>query len=326
MGSSDWSDSHYSDRAATRKATGASAFSYTDTTMASTPASARKAHDKMDPKGVTRESRDSDAHPDSVAVAVLFDVTGSMQTIPRVLQENLPKLMGMLVRRGFLKDAHVLFGAIGDATCDKAPLQIGQFEAGIETDDDLGRIYLEGGGGGQNTESYELGMYFASRHTSVDCFEKRDKRGYLFIIADEKPYECVKAREVTSVIGDSLQADIPLTDMVEELQEKWDTYILMPSTGGAHHSDKRIKARWVDLFGQHVIDFDPSHVSETIASIIGASEGFDADAIDSALDDVGSSHAKRSVSTALSTVTKGGGLSTNVVSGSLVKSGRKASV
>ena len=326
MGSSDWSDSHYTSRSAARKATGTSAFAYSDTTMASTPASARKSHEKMDPKGVTRESRDSSAHPDSVAVAVLFDVTGSMQTIPRVLQENLPKLMGLLVRRGFLKDAHVLFGAIGDATCDRVPLQIGQFEAGIETDDDLGRIYLEGGGGGQNTESYELGMYFMSRHTSIDCFEKRDKRGYLFIIADEKPYECVKSHEVKNVIGDSLQADIPLTDMVSELQEKWDTYILMPSTGGAYKTDRSIKPYWTKLFGQHVIEFDPSHVSETIASIIGASEGFDADAINSALDDVGSGHAKKSVSTALSTVTKGGGLSTNVVSGTLAKSGRKASV
>ena len=326
MGYSDWSDSHYADRAADRKATGASAFTYTDTTIKSTPSHLRKAHNQMDPNGVTRESRDSDAHPNSVAVSVLFDVTGSMRDIPRVLQENLPKLMGMLVRRGFLPDAQVMFGAIGDATCDQAPLQVGQFEAGIETDDDLGKIYLEGGGGGQNTESYELGMYFMSRHTNCDCYEKRDKRGYLFIIADEKPYNKAKRTEVSKVIGDSLQDDIPITDLVDELQEKWDTYILMPSTGGAYKTDKTIKPYWVELFGQHVIEFDPSHVSETIASIIGASEGFGTDAINSALDDVGSGHAKRSVSTALATVTKGGGLSTNVVGGSLAKTGRKASI
>lgn len=325
MGHSSWSDDHYSDRAANRKATGASAFTYTDTTLKSTPSHLRKVHAQMDPNGVTRESRDSDAHPNSVAVSVLFDVTGSMQTIPRVLQENLPKLMGMLVRRGFLPDAQVMFGAIGDATCDQAPLQIGQFEAGIETDDDLGKIYLEGGGGGQNTESYELGMYAIARHTSIDCYEKRDKRGYLFIIADEKPYASVKRGEVSKVIGDSLQADIPLTELVDELLEKWDTYILMPSTGGAHKTDRTIKPYWVELFGQHVIEFDPANVSETIASIVGASEGFDTDAINSALDDVGSSHAKHSVSTALATVTKGG-LSTSVVSGSLMKSGRKSSL
>ena len=59
-----------------------------------------------------------------------------------------------------------MFGAIGDATCDRAPLQVGQFESDNRMDDDLGRILLEGGGGGQKTESYELAMYFMARHTA----------------------------------------------------------------------------------------------------------------------------------------------------------------
>ena len=58
-----------------------------------------------------------------------------------------------------------MFGAIGDATCDRVPLQVGQFESDNRMDDDLGRIVLEGGGGGQQTESYELAMYFMARHT-----------------------------------------------------------------------------------------------------------------------------------------------------------------
>jgi hypothetical protein len=78
-----------------------------------------------------------------------------------------------------------MFGAIGDATCDRAPLQVGQFESDNRMDDDLSRILLEGGGGGQKTESYELAMYFMARHTAADCYEKRGKRGYLFIIGDE---------------------------------------------------------------------------------------------------------------------------------------------
>ena len=75
----------------------------------------------MNPLGVAvRESRDSDIHPESHAVAVLFDVTGSMQKVPRILQENLPRLMGLLIRKGYLEHPHILIGAIGDATCDDA--------------------------------------------------------------------------------------------------------------------------------------------------------------------------------------------------------------
>src|SRR5205085_5425976 len=142
------------------------------------------------PSGVSaRQRRDSGNHPPSHAVSVLFDVTGSMQSVPRILQANLPRLMDLLIRKGYLEHPQIIVGGIGDATCDRAPLQIGQFESGIEIDDDLGKLYLEGGGGGQKTESYELAMYFLARHTALDCFEKRRERGYLFLIGDEMPYE-----------------------------------------------------------------------------------------------------------------------------------------
>ena len=98
-----------------------------------------------------------------------------------------------------------MFGAIGDATCDRAPLQVGQFESDNRMDDDLSRILLEGGGGGQKTESYELAMYFMARHTATDCYDKRGKRGYLFMIGDEMAYPRVKRAEVAAVIGDGLQ-------------------------------------------------------------------------------------------------------------------------
>src|SRR5262245_12095704 len=206
MGGTRWSDDHYRDRARMRAARGKSAFEHDDEVRAGR---AEGVHQKMNPLGVAvRESRDSEAHPTSRAVAVLFDVTGSMQTVPRILQANLPRLMGLLIRKGYLEHPQILIGAIGDATCDEAPLQIGQFESGIEIEEDLGKLYLEGGGGGQTTESYELAMYFMARHTALDCLEKRNQRGYLFVIGDEMPYAKVKRREVASIIGDKLQADL----------------------------------------------------------------------------------------------------------------------
>src|SRR4051794_34691824 len=102
MGSTRWSDDHYKDRARLRAVTGKDAFEHDHAIRNGEVAC--KAHDKMNPKGVKlRESRDSEAHPESHAVGVLFDVTGSMQSVPRVLQENLPRLMGLLIRKGYLE-------------------------------------------------------------------------------------------------------------------------------------------------------------------------------------------------------------------------------
>ena len=80
---------------------------------------------------------------------MLFDVTGSMGRVPRILQANLCQLMGLLLDKGYLAHPQILIGGIGDATCDHAPLQVGQFESGIEIDEDLAKLWLEGGGGGQ---------------------------------------------------------------------------------------------------------------------------------------------------------------------------------
>src|SRR6516162_5490483 len=122
MGSTRWSDDHYHDRAKLRACTGQDAFEHDRAIRDGT--AERQVHAKMNPRGVKfRESRDSEAHPESHAVAVLFDVTGSMRQVPRVLQENLPRLMNLLIRKGYLDHPQIMVGAIGDATCDGAPLQ-----------------------------------------------------------------------------------------------------------------------------------------------------------------------------------------------------------
>jgi hypothetical protein len=272
MGGTIWSDDHYRDRAKLRARTGKDAFEHDDAIRKGLVD--RAVHPKMNPRSVrVRESRDSAAHPRSHAVAVLFDVTGSMQGVPRVLQANLPKLMGLLIRKGYLEDPQILVGAIGDATCDAAPLQVGQFESGIEIEEDLGKLFLEGGGGGHITESYELAMYFMARHTALDCFEKRGQRGYLFVIGDEAPYPKVKRKEVLHNIGDGLQTDLPVEEVIAELQRTYDVYYVLPKMT-QHWDNQTVNRRWVKLLGQNALRLEnPAAICELIASTIGIAEG-----------------------------------------------------
>lgn len=300
MGSGRWSTDVYDAAARYRAATGASAFAYSD-------GGARDAHPALDPRDVMRESRDSAEHPESLAIAVLFDVTGSMRRVPRALQAKLPQLLGLLLRQGYVEHPQIMFGAIGDATCDRAPLQVGQFESDNRMDDDLGRILLEGGGGGQKTESYELAMYFMARHTATDCFGERGKRGYLFLIGDEMAYPRVKRAEANAVIGDWPPGDIPLARIVAEVTRAWDTYYILPA-GASYAGDRSVLGFWRDLLGQNVIELsDLDAVCETIALTIGLGE----DAIDlhDGLGDLASagSAADPVVSSALATIGAGSG-------------------
>jgi hypothetical protein len=181
--------------------------------------------------------------------------------------------MGLLIRKGYLDHPQILIGAIGDATCDAAPLQVGQFESGIEIEEDLGKLYLEGGGGGHITESYELALYFMARHTAIDCYEKRGQRGYLFVIGDEISYAKVKRKEVGAIVGDGLQTSIPVEEVVAELQRTYDVYHVLPKMTN-HWNNPVVHRRWVELLGQNALRLEePAAICELIASTIGVAEG-----------------------------------------------------
>jgi len=273
MGSGRWSTNVYDEYNRIRAASGKGAFDYSDT-MHRKKRSAWQVHDTLNPRDVKfRESRDSAEHPNSSSIVVMFDVTGSMGSIPVTLQTKLPELLGLLLRKGYVPDPQIMFGAVGDATCDQIPLQVGQFESDNRMDQNLENIFLEGGGGGQRTESYELAMYFVARHTEIDCWNKHGRKGYFFIIGDEMAYPEVNSREVRNVIGDGLQQDIPTTAIVKELCERYNVFYILPQ-GASYGGDRKILDSWRKLLGQNVLELeDPDAVCETIALTIGMTEG-----------------------------------------------------
>ncbi len=270
MGGTRWSTDDYEEAVRLRKKAGISDFAHSDSTRRT---GKWAVHPTLDPKGVKfRESRDSDAHPQSNSICVLFDETGSMGGIPRVFQKKLAELMNVLLIKGYIQDPQILFGAFGDATCDHIPLQIGQFESGVEMDEHLRNIVLEGGGGGTNHESYELAMYFLAHHTSIDCWEKRGRKGYAFLIGDEKAYPAVNKQQVAKYIGDDLESNIPLPQIIAELQRRYHFFFIFPRNA-SHGADEDIQNFWRNLLGQNVIFLDDENaVSETIALAIGLTE------------------------------------------------------
>ncbi len=300
MGGSSYSDDFYKDRAATRSAKGVTTFDYSK--KVTSGAVAAKVHDNLNIHSKIRESRDSTAHPESLAIAVIFDVTGSMGDVPLVFQKKIPQLMGLLLRKGYVEHPQVLLGAVGDWHSDDFPLQIGQFESGAETDDDINNVILEGGGGGSYQESYQLAMYYMAHRTSIDCFEKRGKKGYLFLIGDEKAYTTTHGEELKEVLGVTVQADVKIEDIVKAAQEKYNVYFIVPQKGTNHGTDPVLKKFWTDLLGsQNVLMLDNNDaVAELIATTVGVFEGMtDLDGVRKDLADIGSAHVADAVATAL---------------------------
>ncbi len=319
MGGSSWSDDAYTTRTVDKMKSHGTSFAY-DADIKHGKVDA-KVHATLDPNGLkVRESRDSAAHPTSNAIMVGLDVTGSMSAVIKVIHEKLPTLMGILLRKSYIPDPQVMFSAIGDATCDRSPLQVGQFESGDEMEGDLGNFHLEGGGGGQNTESYELFAYVGAEKTSIDCYEKRGKKGYCFIIGDELPYPEVSRSQVSNLIGDTIEANISVRAIFDRLKEKYTTFFILPQSANGGRSHQVID-RWKGLLGDEniLILEDASGVSELIATQIGLCEGStDIDSAAKDLVDHGTSTALVSaVRSAVSTKYAGGELA-KVAPGTLV--------
>ena len=231
----------------------------------------QRCHPLMSPLGVhLRECRDSEAHPSSLGIIFALDVSGSMGRVPhRMATVTLPRFMGA-TDRARIRDAQVMFMAVGHAGGDDAPLQVGQFESTASLIDQwLTSMFLEGGGAGGN-ESYELAMYFVARHVEMDCVSQRGQRGFMFITGDEPPNPAVSRAQVQRLIGDDIPADIPIRDMLTELQRTVEPFFLIPSSDTA----LAIERPWRDLLGDRVIVMgDPDDTADVAAGLIALLQG-----------------------------------------------------
>lgn len=246
----------------------------------------RAMSDLLNPFGVkVRESRDSSDNPLSTPVIVSLDVTGSMGMLADIIaREGLGTLFTGILDRKPISNPHVMFMAVGDAHFDRAPLQVSQFEADKRIIEQLAQIYLEGGGGGNNSESYHLPWYFAACHTFHDSIEKRGKRGYLFTVGDEEVPGALTKAQIKKFVGDDVEQDFSAEDLLALVSRKYDVYHVIVEEGHhARHRPREVFNSWTELLGQHVIRLkDHKALAETIVSTIEIAEGGGASASASA--------------------------------------------
>ena len=238
----------------------------------------------LDPKKVTiRESRDSEAHPNSTAIIIGLDVTGSMGIIAeKMATVELGKLVNGLLDRDIVSDPHIMMMGIGDINYDRVPLQASQFETDISIAEQLKDIYLEGGGGGNRYESYDLPWIFAASKTSIDCFEKRGKKGYLFTIGDElPPQRAVGKSQLFEATGCTAQGDTNCKDSLEAAQQKYSVFHIIVEQGDfCRRTSKEVNHQWTTLLGKRAISLiDYECLSEVIMSVISVNEGADPESV-----------------------------------------------
>ena len=209
-----------------------------------------------------------------------FDVTGSMGMIPEYfVKTGLGKFFTEVLDRKPVSDPHLMVMGIGDFNFDQAPLQVSQFEADLTIADQLEKVYIEGGGGNNDSESYDMAVYFAAYHTTTDCFEKRGKKGYLFTIGDEMAPSGTEKILIEKHTSDKVQSKALFKDTLEAAERMYNVYHIIVAEGSyaRRHLDQ-VKKSWTELLGQNAVVLEDYHsLSELLTSLIEINEGRDKD-------------------------------------------------
>lgn len=189
-------------------------------------------HAALDPRKGPREVNNL------TPIVVAMDVTRSRGEDTKLLYEQLPKLMERIEAHHIVDDAGISFAAIGDANSDKAPIQVGQFEADNRLDEVIGNMWIEEGGGGTGQESYELAAWYYAQTRCVAQSMGTAGRGFCFFVGDEGFYPTVAGVHRAALLGQSNE-DILAERAFEALAEKFVPFLIFPA--------KPMEARKADI-------------------------------------------------------------------------------
>ncbi|WP_269581949.1 hypothetical protein [Roseibium sp. Sym1] len=267
MGYARWSPSDWSDYSKKHVAGKSSAEIFTSSSM----------KDPFDPSKIEfRESRDSDVNPASTPIILASDVTGSMGMIAEtMIRKGLNTVATEIYNRKPVTDPHIMAMAVGDAECDRSPLQVTQFEGDIKIAEQLKELYIERGGGANGGESYMLPHVFAAMKTRTDAFEKRRKKGYLFTIGDEPTLDGVTKEQAKRFLGLDLQANLSAEDCINLASRTYEVFhVILSTVGHARHRLDEVKRTFEPILPQRILYVeDPDKVAESIVSAIQICEG-----------------------------------------------------
>ncbi len=181
-------------------------------------------HAALDGKNAIREC------VNATPIVVALDVTRSRGDDTKQVYEKLPTFIGQIEMRGYVQGAAISFCGVGDATSDKAPLQVGQFEADNRLDEMLTHFWIEEGGGGTGEESYELAAWYYATQTKLHCLEQ-GRKGYFFFVGDERFYPVVSQDQVKRWLGREIPEDLPSSEAFRLLQERFHVFFILPRQG-----------------------------------------------------------------------------------------------
>eukprot|EP01080_Neovahlkampfia_damariscottae_P001939 gene1939-1447_t len=213
----------------------------------------KKLHKSCDPTQYTETNTKIYCTHKSPIIFAL-DVTGSMGDWTKVIYDKLPMFYGQIVHKKYVReilkityqldDPAVSFCAIGDVKSDDAPFQVTDFGQGKQIDELISKIYLEGGGGGNSIESYDLAGYFINNFMDMT----QSKIPFIFFTGDEGLYTTLKKKHLKEYFNIN-EKDQSVEEIFSELTKNYNVFHLHKPYWD-EKADEKIKQQWGEHIGE----------------------------------------------------------------------------
>ena len=232
--------------------------------------------EKYNPKFINmRESCDSDDSPESTPIILGFDVTGSMGYLAAEIAKNsLNKAVTEIYDKQPVTNPHIMCAAFTEPRADGG-LQVTQFEADIRVVEQL--LELKVGFGGNNYSYDSLVWYFAAKHTAIDSFSKRGKKGFIICIGDEicggNRGERMRPQQIKDVFADEVPDELSAKQILDMVSERYEVFHIITGARG----DSSLES-WTQFLPGRVANLPAENISalaEVISAIMQLTKGVD---------------------------------------------------
>ena len=176
---------------------------------------------------------------------IAIDVTGSMASWPFEIFDRLPLLYNTLSQ--YRPDLEICFAAVGDAGCDRWPLQVTPFAGGYDLEQLLGALYGEGGGG-DAPESYGLLAHWVNTHVTIP--DQLEEKPFLIVFGDITMHEKVLGSQIAEVLGQQAVQDVDALEAWRQVSDRWNVWFLRRETGP---KGDQVDRQWGQAIGEQKI-------------------------------------------------------------------------
>lgn len=207
------------------------------------------------------------------AIAIFWcDVSGSTNKAPNVFFAKVPYYDHEARTEYLGEGCETMFGAVGDISYpepDKYPLQARPFVSGTAMAEAIKELIIEGGGGGQSMESYQLAALYTQRCITAPNATTK----VVIFFGDESPYPEATVDQAGQ-LGIELESNTPTSMIFAALKEDgYQIFFIQKAYGDERMSSstsRRVYMNWVRLLStDHVAQLeDTDRVIDVVFGIL----------------------------------------------------------